>query len=1569
MTPSIVMASPANNPFGAPPQAQNAFGTPQQQTAFSNPFGAPKPNLFGAPANNPFGAPAQASKPSPASGQHLTPRGTPPTGPKKTSRSPSPFGRGKPSEQAGTQGATQNDPNTMARRGKFAGLKPQQGANTSGGFGGKRGQTQGQAPQRATPFAGPKAAKQQPNGSATETNAKPPSGPRGKQARRQERYQPPPGRAGNQAALEAGPGERTKELSMFAYNYANKLSEHLKKDNIHPPKWPADIGNPDKRAAVDALKEAYKKYRTRVYASLRKADLIDDPEKRRKLEDALPFKGICEDMCPDYEKVCRIAEFDVKTEEKETRPDGLSMWPDPSRMVKKFGRSAAGQDAPLPMDVRSVDALRRTTDYLFNDLLRSESNLPAMHNFLWDRTRAVRKDFTFHSHKSAEEMKDMVYCFETITRFHATALHLLSRKGFAHDDFDQKQEIEQLGRTILSLMEAYDMCRDKRVVCENEAEFRAYYLLLNAHDPSIEKRIFMWGKEFWFESEEIQTALSLIRAMEDVREPKGPIKPRRPTTLSDTSFANYFAIVEDPRVSYTMACVAEIHFTTVRQSILRNLVGAYARRRDAPRTITASDLNRLLRFDTPEEAVEFAELHDFEFSTWVPEGKNPVTEPYLLLNSKKKFVPSPRVRQSFSGQLVERKRTNQSLPFVIYNTIYEQPTESGLSPGSQPDGMFVTQSPISKELASTGPAGTPFGNTSTAPSIFGSQASPSPFGGPAATPAPAPTAAFSGFPASQPPTATPPNPFASAFQPAPQAGTPTFSFTNPSPAPSPFGAAPATQTASSLFPAAKPAEPAKNPFAFLSNPEPPKTTTSTTPAAPQPAQPEQPAATQPPSAPSFIFGAASAPTPAPPPAAPAGSAVPAQAKPAEPAPPSGLGAATPLAGAPLFPGPQGQPTPQQATTTAAVPSILVTSPTTTTPPTQPAPAFLTAKPPSLGTPLGSGLPSASPAPSFPSASTPAPAPPPPAPPAPKRDLFGDFTKWYVAGDDGLLEHFTEETLRQMLWEVWVQFQAEEVERKRREEDEESWRLAREHMTRRLGVKYFYRWRERTRVSATKRILREEKERMRQYREQQQALRKQAREEQARAEQEALRKSKLQVMEDIDHISVLASSTRRRPSITYSVDGNPEEQLLSSGIFSGVGNDPRSLARRAVHGQGTADSWAGASDTRSLRYPESELELEPPRSARASPGASSIGSQGGKTLKLRQKFGLESRRSMSASGSVNGDSFRSSISKFRQSLAGSIKLTNFSAARNGTDGASDDGTDLSLRRSVSSNHGADTPGAKPKTRHWDLRLRGLVPMPDGGYLPEALVRRTRGNKSSSIASGPASLSSDNLVGLAADHDIYLPDAYPPPPPAAASARDPSPTPSDLRMRLERLKGLRGSNSYSSDRRSLDESMSEARLRRILSSTSPSSMPPPPLPASKLLTAVGKRKRASDVDSLLEFGLGQDADEQGSVRKVSPSVRKKALLEKGLDDDDARSSSIVASGGGGTKGKGVLALREETRHMVSDVSATLENVKRMVREAREFMDRTDREEGRRALSGEVNMRGGNEGEVVGQVFLDE
>ncbi|KAL2148815.1 hypothetical protein VTH82DRAFT_1962 [Thermothelomyces myriococcoides] len=1651
------MATPANNPFGAPPsqvlnnpfgaptpassqsapapnqQFQNPFGAPATQ---SNPFGTPAANPFGAPVKNPFGAPTSGPKEpsggaasggpsaprsvfgSPAlspgsSSRQLSPApplqlnnpfGAPPTGP-KSSRTPSPSGsRAQSTEPSNRSSGTKaTETNGMARKNKPAGSKPVAPANAGGGSGGgsdgqsggggqgtkggaagkggsssgsgfgRRQGDQNQGNQLANPFASTNPFAKQPavaNSTQSRQNA------RGKQqVGRQERHRPPSSSrgSGQKIAADRGPTERTKELSSFAYDYANKLYDHLKKEGIHPPKWPADPGDPSKRGAIENLKDAYKKYRSRVYASLRKADLIDDPDKRRKLEDALPFKGICESMCPEFEQVSRIAEYDVKTEEKELRPDGVTMWPDPAKMVKKFGRSAAGQDAPLPMDVRSVDALRRTTDYLFNDLLQSESNLPSMHNFLWDRTRAVRKDFTFHSQKTAEEMKDMVYCFETITRFHATALHLLSKKGVANEDFDQKQEIEQLGRTILSLVEAYDVCRDKRVHCENEAEFRAYYLLLNAHDPSITRRIPTWGAEFWFESEEVQTALSLIQAMDDVREPKGPIKPRVGTTLSDTSFTNYFSIVEDPRVSYTMACIAEIHFTSVRQAILRNLVRGYARHRDAPRTITASELNAMLRFDTPEEAVEFAELHGFEFSTWVPEGRNPVTEPYLLLNNKKKVVPSPRVRQSFSGTLVERKRTTQSLPYVIYNTIYEETAEkppggSPISMSSEDGGLFVTQTPASELLVEASPTPTPpppskpSAPPTTSSWSFGSPTSSTPFGMGASSTAPA----FSGFTA-QPPKPTEsllPGSSAPSGQPTPQpqvgqqtpfaslnsqfaAPSTTAAGTTAIPTTTPVQGQPSlaeqtktttettsTSTASPFAPA-KPTE-GSSPFGFLNN--------SSVPSLSNLAHPSQPqTSTASPSVPSLFGNASSKPVAA---FAPSQETTTAQKKLPESAlPTSNLGSTNPAVEAAQSPATTilpGQTTQQTTGTLSAVPTIHITPPSTTAPAAQGLQPPVSASP---SKPFGQA-PQPSRDAGAPAPSTVAPKPPPP----PKRDLLGDFTRWFVKGDDGLMEQFTEEYLRHILWGVWQDFERERAEKKRKEEDEESWRQAREHQAYRLRLKYFYRWRDNARALATKRILREGKEKMRLYREQQREVRRRQQEEKEKADREAKRAAERQLMEDTHRFSLLASSTRsrRRGSVAYSADyvsnNDPEEQLLASGVFSGLRDDPRSVARRIVRETaGDADNnnnhneaWATGSATRSLRYPESELELELEPARTSSPDTSSVGGgkrEGWKTRSLRERFGLEPRRSLSA----GGGSLASLSSRFRQSLPGTnSKTTNFAASMSsssrkrsaGPGGGEEEDDDLGAKRLLQHGSTKAAGSGLARSTHWELRARGFVPMPDGKWLPEALANKQQQQQQAfgSPEDGPAD---------GPDFDM-----------ASDAGRTASPTPSDWRLRLEKLKKYRplAHHHGHSSRHSIDlpqhtqittTTMGFSTSPKGILSTSPPhppfasaaaatiTQPPPPPPPPPpplfsgwraedgLVSGVGKRKRGLD-----DTGEKEDVDvtqqRQSREPSPSPSVKRKAL---------ATGASVVPG-------------RAETYAMV-------ENTKRMLRELREAMDRADRD----------------------------
>lgn len=485
--------------------------------------------------------------------------------------------------------------------------------------------------------------------------------------------------------------------------FAKKVYDRLRKDGISPPSWPSQPGDPANKAEMAKFRDKYEEYRQKVRASLTKAALIDDPDKRRTLQNAIDFRGICEDMCPEYEKITRITEADVPQHEKDTRTGFAKT----NRMVKKLARSAAGQEAPLPMDVRSTAALRRTMDYLIDDLLQDDENLPTLHGFLWDRTRAIRRDFTFLSSPTADDLKTQTYVLENIARFHVTALHLLSQPGKAGEDFVEQQELEQLGKALLSLRDLYDDCNAQGITCENEAEFRAFYLLFHAHDPNtIEMLQRQWKPQFWRDSDDIRTAVSLVEALQNTDDFHGPLRAA-PSLAASNAFHSFFRMVEDPSVSYTMACFAECHFPQLRRSILRAVKRALARPKDPSNDLTAASLNKFLRFDTVEQAIDFAKLHGIDV---VPDPQAPmdVAQQRLILNNREPLL-HPRLTHQFSQSLVEKKRGSRPLPDVIHTTIHEDSTSSSHSgPGSflQNEGSLFVQdpAPIQPQMTATQPS-------------------------------------------------------------------------------------------------------------------------------------------------------------------------------------------------------------------------------------------------------------------------------------------------------------------------------------------------------------------------------------------------------------------------------------------------------------------------------------------------------------------------------------------------------------------------------------------------------------------------------------------------------------------------------------------------------------------------------------------------------------------------------------------------------------------------------------------------------------------------------------------------
>ncbi|PHH74651.1 hypothetical protein CDD82_4835 [Ophiocordyceps australis] len=483
---------------------------------------------------------------------------------------------------------------------------------------------------------------------------------------------------------------------------AQRIYQRLETDGIAPPQWPSDYGNHN---LMTKFRESWEAYRSRARASLTKAGLIDDPLKRKRLSDAIEFKGICHDMCPDYEKITRIVEQDLNKPEK----DQLTGTARPALMIKKLARSAAGQEAPLPMDVRSVQGLRRTLDYMVNRLLADEKNLPELHPFLWDRTRAIRRDFAFFSSMTADEVHSQVYILENITRFHVTSLHLLSRSGKDDERFVEQQELEQLGKTLLSLRDVYDDCNEQGIVCENEAEFRSYFLLFHARDPSILETLQrQWKPQLWHDKH-IAKAVTLIEALQDTQEFVGSWKDGQaaPLLAASVSHLSYLSMMEDDGVSYTMACFAECHFEHARRSLLADVKRSLTRPKNAVNDVTAADLNSILRYDTVHEAIEFAEMHGLKFAT-NPQAPADAASQFLVLDSRAS-LPHVKLRHQYSYKLVEVKRGNRRLADAIHFTIYEKqpllaPPTAGVGgddkdKGNDEGSLFVEDHGYSEPMA------------------------------------------------------------------------------------------------------------------------------------------------------------------------------------------------------------------------------------------------------------------------------------------------------------------------------------------------------------------------------------------------------------------------------------------------------------------------------------------------------------------------------------------------------------------------------------------------------------------------------------------------------------------------------------------------------------------------------------------------------------------------------------------------------------------------------------------------------------------------------------------------------
>lgn len=321
-----------------------------------------------------------------------------------------------------------------------------------------------------------------------------------------------------------------------------------------------------------------------------------------------------------------------------------------------------------------------------------------VHHFIWDRTRAIRNDFSIQQVSKVDDVRIAINCYECIARFHIVSLHQLALPEKPYEKYDSQQEREQLDKTLLSLMQLYDDNR-KNVKSANEAEFRAYCIIFQIQDPvpDLEDRVQTWPEEVLNDGR-ITRALAIYAAACNTSDAQGPLKPRATHPIARANWRRFWQIVRSSEISYCMACVSEIYFPLIRRITLNGIwrsfrAGGSAKSEDW----SLSELVDVFGMDNRQDAAQFCKDYGFVF-----------TEAALLdlTSVTGKDLPEPtRKMRQLKSLIVERKRHNRTLSAIINGMSVRAAEEAGLieqplaiedQDMSEEDSLFVPENPTTR---------------------------------------------------------------------------------------------------------------------------------------------------------------------------------------------------------------------------------------------------------------------------------------------------------------------------------------------------------------------------------------------------------------------------------------------------------------------------------------------------------------------------------------------------------------------------------------------------------------------------------------------------------------------------------------------------------------------------------------------------------------------------------------------------------------------------------------------------------------------------------------------------------
>lgn len=330
-------------------------------------------------------------------------------------------------------------------------------------------------------------------------------------------------------------------------------------------------------------------------------------------------RGTCPDMCPEKERLMREFQRQVSAYEL---IEGNEYKIDHQVAVKQYSRSSADQEEPMPQDLRPVNILKMTMSYLLHEIAdlceENGTNLAEWYHFMWDRTRGIRKDIT----------QQELCCLESVALVEQCArFHIVSSERLCAEElsvFDGKINTENLTKCLQTLKYMYADLREKGVVCKNEAEFRAYIILLNLNNSN-----FMW---------DLQTLPESIR-----KSPQVNFAIRVHGSIQAKNWIKFFKLVRS--TTYLNASILIRYFLQVRVEALSVMIKAFCR--TSSTSFPLYEFIDMLGFEDENEAIDFCEQAGLSITE---------DEMYILIDRKNICLPPPVSCQLRAKSLVQSKR-------------------------------------------------------------------------------------------------------------------------------------------------------------------------------------------------------------------------------------------------------------------------------------------------------------------------------------------------------------------------------------------------------------------------------------------------------------------------------------------------------------------------------------------------------------------------------------------------------------------------------------------------------------------------------------------------------------------------------------------------------------------------------------------------------------------------------------------------------------------------------------------------------------------------------------------------